>query len=101
MCQDDKTITSSLQGTTRDQTSSQIDLFGNKINITDSAGIRETRDPVEKKGIKKTFQSLSIFKKLILVLSPDSFNKQNVDGVFSVLKKKQKVLYCEDGNDLR
>ncbi len=102
LCQDDKTITSNLQGTTRDQTSSQIDLFGNKINITDSAGIRETRDPIEKKGIKKTFQSLSIFKKLILVLSPDSFNKQNVDGVFSVLKKikRKKMVVIFNKTDL-
>lgn len=57
LLKEDRAITSEQKGTTRDQLEGNFFLRGNKINIVDTAGLRETQDAVEKEGVKKTFQT--------------------------------------------
>jgi tRNA modification GTPase len=47
-----------IPGTTRDAITSDINLNGMPLNIIDTAGLRETDDPIEKFGIEKTWSSL-------------------------------------------
>ncbi len=77
LCQDNKAITSSIKGTTRDKNTAQLEILGLKTTITDTAGLRKANNLIEKKGVKKTLQTLDISKNFILVLSPDSFSKKN------------------------
>lgn len=49
----DKAIVSSEAGTTRDAVEGEIELFGVKYNLTDTAGIRERAGEVEKIGIER------------------------------------------------
>ncbi len=76
LLKEDKAITSEQEGTTRDQLEGEIFLQGNKINIVDTAGLRETKDVVEKAGLKKAFQT---FEKsdvcLYVVDATKNFNK--------------------------
>ncbi|MDG1318341.1 MAG: tRNA uridine-5-carboxymethylaminomethyl(34) synthesis GTPase MnmE [Paracoccaceae bacterium] len=46
-------ITSQYAGTTRDVVEVQMDLNGLPVVIVDTAGIRETNDPIEKLGIER------------------------------------------------
>ena len=78
LCQDNKAITSSIKGTTRDKNTTQLEILGLKASITDTAGLRKANNLIEKKGVKKTLQILDISKNFILVLSPDSFSKRTV-----------------------
>ena len=55
---EDKAITSPHAGTTRDQVEGEIFLKGQRICFVDTAGIRKTKDLIENKGVKKTFQTL-------------------------------------------
>ena len=55
---EDKAIVTDVPGTTRDAITSDINLNGILLHITDTAGLRETDDPIEKFGIKKTWSSL-------------------------------------------
>ena len=50
---DDIAIVSDVEGTTRDKIQTLIHLNGIPFHITDTAGIRETSDKVEKIGIEK------------------------------------------------
>ncbi len=56
---EDKAIVTNIPGTTRDPISSDINLEGIPVHITDTAGLRETDDVVEKFGIDKTWDSVA------------------------------------------
>ena len=65
MLNSDKAIVTDIPGTTRDIVEGDILISGIKLNIIDTAGIRETNDVVEKIGVLK---SLDILKDASLVL---------------------------------
>lgn len=62
-------ITSEIAGTTRDLIEITIDLRGIPVTFVDSAGIRQTDDPVESIGVSRTRERASIAH-LTLWLSP-------------------------------
>tara|TARA_B100000035_G_C20988210_1_gene548881 strand:+ start:58 stop:1446 length:1389 start_codon:yes stop_codon:yes gene_type:complete len=95
LCQDNKAITSSIKGTTRDKNTTQLEILGLKTTITDTAGLRKANNLIEKKGVKQTLQTLDISKNFILVLSPDSFSKKNcsfIQDVVNQIKGKNLVV---------
>jgi tRNA U34 5-carboxymethylaminomethyl modifying GTPase MnmE/TrmE len=47
-------IVTPIPGTTRDVVREQIQLDAMPLHITDTAGLRETDDPVEQEGIRRT-----------------------------------------------
>ena len=49
----DIAIVSETPGTTRDAVGTRIDLNGIPVNLTDTAGLRETTDPIESEGINR------------------------------------------------
>jgi tRNA modification GTPase len=55
---EDRAIVTDIPGTTRDAITSDINLNGIPLNIIDTAGLRDTDDPIEKFGIEKTWLSL-------------------------------------------
>lgn len=61
----DRAIVSAIKGTTRDFISDSFELNGKKINLCDTAGIRESDDEIEKEGINR---SISIVKDARLVI---------------------------------
>ena len=58
-----------------------------KVNIIDSAGIRNPQNIIEAKGIDKTIQSIDKIENFILVLSPDSLNKDNLVNTNKIIEK--------------
>lgn len=65
LLEEDKAIVTDIEGTTRDIVEGKINLDGIILNIIDTAGIRQTKDVVEKIGVEK---SLSLIDKADLVL---------------------------------
>jgi tRNA modification GTPase len=64
----DTAIVTPLPGTTRDVVRDQIQLDGMPLHITDTAGLRETDDPVEQEGIRRTKRALGEADVVILLL---------------------------------
>ena len=51
----DAAIVSEIAGTTRDLIETHLNIDGYPVIVTDTAGIRESKDEIEKKGIKLSF----------------------------------------------
>ncbi len=66
----DTAIVTPIPGTTRDVVREQIQLDGMPLHITDTAGLRETDDPVEQEGIRRTKLALKEAD-LVIVLVDD------------------------------
>jgi tRNA modification GTPase len=62
-----KAIVTDIPGTTRDIIEEYINLNGIPVRLTDTAGIRETSDPVEKIGVEKAETALSEADLILLV----------------------------------
>lgn len=54
----DAAIVTEIAGTTRDTVREAIQIQGVPLHIIDTAGLRETEDPVEMKGIERTWAAL-------------------------------------------
>jgi len=64
----DTAIVTPIPGTTRDVVRDQIQLDGMPLYITDTAGLRETNDPVEQEGIRRTKLAIKEADVVILLL---------------------------------
>jgi len=67
----DRAIVTEIAGTTRDTIHEYIDIDGLPLEITDTAGLNESPDPVEKIGIERAIRSAKNAD-LILALFDDS-----------------------------
>ncbi len=54
LLKEDRAIVTAVPGTTRDVIEEAIDLGGVLIHLVDTAGIRDTEDPVEHEGIRRS-----------------------------------------------
>ena len=53
-----RAIVSDIAGTTRDVVSQQLEIDGYLVNLSDTAGIRESDDTIEKIGIERTYNEI-------------------------------------------
>jgi tRNA modification GTPase len=67
----DRAIVAEIPGTTRDLVSETIDLEGVRVTLVDTAGLRETDEPVESEGVARTLGAMRVAD-LILVVSDRS-----------------------------
>ena len=81
-----RAIVSDIPGTTRDVVSADIDLDGYLVRISDTAGLRETKDEIEKIGISRANEEI---QNADLVLRLQDSNKQitNKDNEIIVYNK--------------
>jgi len=64
----DRVIVSPIPGTTRDAVEEIISLNGIPVRLVDTAGISETKDSLEKEGIKRSKKYLELSDIVILML---------------------------------
>ena len=67
-----RAIVSDIAGTTRDVVSINLDIDGYMINLSDTAGIRETNDTIESIGIERTKNEIENADIIIHVYTADS-----------------------------
>ncbi len=64
----DKAIVTDIPGTTRDTVEGEIRMDGIRVILTDTAGMRETDDPIEKIGVERSERALQNADVALLVL---------------------------------
>ena len=93
----DRSIVTRMEGTTRDTIEAEIIINNINVRIVDTAGIRKTKEIIEKKGISKTFEAI---KGSDLVLFVDNLSPRKYIKSFPKIFKNKKVLYVKSKSDL-
>ena len=65
---EDRAIVTDIPGTTRDTVRGEMTVHGIRVMLTDTAGIHETQDPVEKIGVERSEQARQQADAVMLVL---------------------------------
>lgn len=89
---EDRAIVTDIAGTTRDTLEETINLDGIIINIIDTAGIRETKDIIEKIGVEKALRIASEADLVIYVIDSSTELDYNDDEIFRFIKEKKAIL---------
>ena len=66
----DRSIVTEVAGTTRDTISESVEIDGVNYHFTDTAGLNENPDEVEKIGIEKTIETLKSADIILLLIEP-------------------------------
>lgn len=70
-------IVTPIAGTTRDRVKESITINGVPMHIIDTAGLRETGDLVEAKGIERSWEAIRAADLVIFLQDPSSADKSN------------------------
>jgi tRNA modification GTPase len=68
LLREERAIVTSIPGTTRDIIEESITLDGLLFNLSDTAGLRDTTDPVEQEGVRRAEERLAGCDILVLLL---------------------------------
>ena len=75
---EERSIVSSIHGTTRDFIESRINLEGIPIRLFDTAGLRETGDTIEEEGIKRTHRLLEEGDLILLIFDGTEHDEESL-----------------------
>ena len=94
LIKEDKAIVTDIAGTTRDVVEGDTNLGGLILHIFDTAGIRESSDPVEKIGITKAKKTLEDADLVILVLDASrDLDNEDQSMIRLTETKKRLIVY--------
>ena len=74
---EEKAIVTSIPGTTRDVVEGKVSLENITLLLSDTAGIRDSSDPVEQIGISRSYQALEDAELILLVIDPSDFDDED------------------------
>ena len=96
---EEKAIVTEIAGTTRDVVEGSIILNGIKINLVDTAGIRQTDNKVEKIGIDKSYQIIEDADLILFVVDSSLELNEEEQALLKKLDSK-KTIVVENKSDL-
>ncbi|KAF0233572.1 MAG: tRNA modification [Desulfovibrionaceae bacterium] len=80
----ERAIVCDVPGTTRDFLEEQLDLDGLPVRLVDTAGLRETDDPVEREGLSRCARLLGESRAVLLVVDGSrDFDPSELSGALS------------------
>ena len=89
---EEKAIVTEIAGTTRDILEETIFLDGITLNITDTAGIRNTDDVVEKIGVKRAKKAVEESDLAVYVIDSSIPLDENDFDIIKMLKDKKTII---------
>ena len=89
---EDRAIVTDVPGTTRDIIEETIDIRGIPVVITDTAGIRDTDDLVERIGVEKSKLSIESSDLIFFVLDAARNIDEEDDRIFSHIRDKNHII---------
>ncbi|MBT5831080.1 MAG: tRNA uridine-5-carboxymethylaminomethyl(34) synthesis GTPase MnmE [Candidatus Latescibacteria bacterium] len=104
LLEEDRAIVTDIPGTTRDTIEEAIDLEGIRATLVDTAGIRETTDPVEREGARRSRQFIERADLVLFIVdgslppSPDDevlLTRSDLSAGFLVLNKSDLNIHSD------
>lgn len=95
----DKAIVTDIAGTTRDIVEGEAFIDGVLLNVIDTAGIRDTKDIVEKIGVEKSLSMIEEADLVIVVLNNNEQLTENDREILEKTKHKTRIIVINK-NDL-
>lgn len=80
LLKESRAIVTAIPGTTRDYLEESLTLDGILFRITDTAGIRESDDPIETEGIARSLRSLES-SDIVLLVTESTANEGETEGI--------------------
>jgi len=95
-------IVTPIAGTTRDRVKESITIEGVPMHIIDTAGLRDTNDLVESKGIERSWDAIRLADLVVFMADLDSSEVDGVlkDKIIAALPSKCPVLLVMNKSDL-
>mgnify|MGYP006085163537 CR=1 FL=1 len=85
----DVAIVSEIAGTTRDVIETHLNIDGYPVVVSDTAGIRESKNEIEKKGIKLALKKAEVADLKLIVIEAKS---PDIKGIFKELMDENAIL---------
>ena len=95
-----RAIVSDIAGTTRDVVSSTIDIDGYMVNLSDTAGIRDTDDIIESIGIERTKSEIENADIVIRVYTPENTPKNDFNPNEITIINKSDTIEIKNNQDV-
>jgi len=93
-------IVTDVAGTTRDVLRETIHLDGMPLHIIDTAGLRESNDPIEKMGIQKAWQEIEKADLILLLIDETDNNTEENQHLLQQLPSNLPVLEVHNKIDM-
>lgn len=89
---EERAIVTDIAGTTRDTLEETINLNGIVLHIIDTAGIRETKDVIEKMGVDKALRYTEDADLVVFVMDSSTELDENDEAILQLIKNKKAIL---------
>ncbi|KAI4453670.1 glucose inhibited division protein a [Holotrichia oblita] len=96
----DRAIVTDIAGTTRDTLTESYLYRGIKFNLTDTAGLRESKNAIEKLGIERAKEKIKNAHLRLVVVDSASKIKNELQGDIIVYNKSDLPCQCEKLNGI-
>jgi len=97
---EDRAIVSEIAGTTRDTIEDVINIEGMQFRFIDTAGLRDTKDTIEKMGIQKALEKAKKAKVIIFLLDATADFKAQEKEIIKIKKLQNKMIIVVNKTDL-
>ena len=94
----ERSIVTEKEGTTRDTVEASLIIGGQDVSLIDTAGIRKTKNVIEKKGISRTYDAIN---KSDLVLFVDQEDPIKESKKYSKILKNKEILFIKSKDDTK
>ncbi|MDK6862838.1 tRNA uridine-5-carboxymethylaminomethyl(34) synthesis GTPase MnmE [Nosocomiicoccus ampullae] len=92
LIQDNRAIVTDIAGTTRDILEEYVNVNGIPLKLTDTAGIRETEDIVEKIGVERSREALQNAELILYLLDHTTGFSEEDKDILSNLKERNVII---------
>lgn len=89
---EDRAIVTDIAGTTRDVLEEHLNLSGISLNIMDTAGIRETKDIVEKIGVDRAKEQARQADLILYVIDSSKDLDENDREILRLIQEKKAII---------
>lgn len=101
LLKDDRAIVTDIPGTTRDVLKESFMLDGIKVNILDTAGIRESSDKVEKIGVEKAKKAIESADLVLFIMDSSIPITEEETSLYSLISHKNHIRVENKGDIIK